>query len=117
MAKRLMRRGEGLKTTGLGPAISKWSAEAQRIVTSKTPVRRLQRRDPANAMTDPTVANQFTNNPNLKYQPTGVIPSEPPLSPSGPPGATKKAVPKPRPPSTRNKGKVIKKALTPWSRR
>jgi hypothetical protein len=116
MAKKLMRRGQGLKTVNLPKAPSKWSDEARRIITSKTPVKRLQRRDPANAMTDPNVANRFTNNPNPKYQPTGVIGSEPPMGPTTP-GATVKAVPKPKPPSTRNKGKVLRRIPTPWSRR
>lgn len=72
MVKILMRRGKGLKTLHLGKRISKLSPEADRIVTSKTPVRRLQRKAPAEAMTDEKYASQFTNNPNPKYQPTGV---------------------------------------------
>ena len=108
--------GQGLKTVNLPKAPSRHSAEADRVVTSKTPVKRLQRRDPANAMTDPAVANKFTNNPNPKYQPTGVIGEEPAMTPGSLPGVNTLAVPKPKPPSTRNKGKVLKRMPTPWRR-
>lgn len=74
MTKILMRRGKGLKTLNLGPRISKFSDEARRTVTGKTSVRRLQRKAPAEALTDEKYASQFTNNANPKYQPTGVGP-------------------------------------------
>ncbi len=108
MAKKLMRRGPGRKTLHLGRRISKFSPEARRTVTGKTSVRRLQVRDPARALTDERIAKQITNNPNLKYQPTGVIGSQAALQ-QATPGATVLRVPnKPRP-STAGKGRVIRK--------
>ena len=119
MARILMRRGKGLKTLHLGKRISKLSAEADRIVTSKTPVRRLQRKAPAEAMTDEKYASQFTNNPNPKYQPTGVHSnageSMHPDSSAG--SVTRVRVPLTPPKgSTTGRGKEIKRPAKRWKR-
>jgi hypothetical protein len=117
VARILMRRGKGLKTPQLGRRISKLSAEADRFVTSKTPVRRLQRRDPADAMTDERYASQFTNNPNPKYQPTGYSLSEPPLRPDSGAGNVKRVrVPFPPKGSTTGRGKVLTRTAKRWKR-
>jgi hypothetical protein len=59
------RVGTGLRA---GPS---WGPEALRRVTSKASVRRLMARDPLNYLTrDDAVFDQFTNNPNVKYDPS-----------------------------------------------
>jgi hypothetical protein len=118
MARILMRRGQGLKTPQLGRRVSKFSDEARRFVTSKTPVTRLQRRAPAEALTDERYAKQFTNNPNLKYQPTGYSLDEPSLqTDAGAPGVTKVRVPLTGPVGGgAGHGKTIKKPAKRWKR-
>lgn len=118
MARILMRRGQGLKTPLLGPRISKFSDEAKRFVTGKDPVQRLQRRAPAEALTDERYASQFTNNPNLKYQPTGYSLDEPSMQQdSGAPGVTKLRVPLHGPVGAgAGHGKVVKRPATRWKR-
>jgi hypothetical protein len=118
VARILMRRGQGLKTPQLGRRISKFSDEARAFVTGKTPVQRLQRRAPAEAMTDERLASQFTNNPNLKYQPTGYSLDEPTLqSDSGAPGVSKLRVPLSGPVGGgAGHGKVITKPAKRWKR-
>ena len=117
MAKRIMRKGAGLKTLGLGNLVSKHSDEAKRTVTEKTPVRRIQVSDPSRALTDEKVAKQFTNNPNLKYQPTGVNPRQETMSASGVPGVKKVRTPSPPKGSTTNRGKVLRRITTKIKRR
>lgn len=108
MAKILRRRGPGLKTLGLQAPVSKFSDAAQRFVTGKTPVRRLQVHDPARALTDERIAKNITNNPNLKYQPTGLTNNNKPRQLGvSLPGATKKRVSAPPKTQRTNRGKVI----------
>ena len=63
-------RGVSRVATGLraGPS---WGADALRRVKGKASVRVLMAKDPLNPITrDDAVFNQFTNNPNPKYDPS-----------------------------------------------
>ena len=90
------RVGTGLRS---GPS---WGEEALRRVKGKISVRRLMARDPLNPLTrDDAVFNQFTNNPNPKYDP------------SRSPGSVQALDGTPKPPRGPNSGhqKVIRRTL------
>lgn len=107
MPRILMRRGKGLKTPQLGPRESKFSwLGTKRYVTSKASVKRLMVRNPANAMHDDAIANQFTNNADLRYQPTGI----------GPQTVSKVRVPSPPVGKAAGHDKEIKRPASKWKR-
>ena len=112
-----MRKGQGLASKFLGRPVSRHSPEAKKTVTNKTPVTRLQTKDPARAVTDEKIAKQITNNPNLKYQPTGVNPRVDTLSASGYSGANKLSKPSAPKSFMSGRGKQIKRVATKIRRR
>lgn len=92
----------------LGNAVSKHSAEARRFVGKSTAgVTRLIARDPARAITLNEKADMFTDNPNMKVQPTG----------TGAQSASRVQVPKPPRGSTSGHQKVVTRAPKTWRRR
>jgi len=106
--KGVSRVGTGLRA---GPS---WGPEALRRVSSKVSVRRLMARDPANYLTrDDAVFDQFTNNPNPKYDPSrspgGVQKLDStPVPPQGQPNAGHQKVIK-RTLFNQNAGKTLKR--------
>ena len=65
-----MQRGQGKRTvsTSTTPEVSKNRPQLPQV-TAKRSVKRLMRRDPADASTQP-ISDQFTNNPNPAYNPS-----------------------------------------------
>ncbi len=106
-------RGVSRVGTGLRAAAS-FSDEARRKVTSKASVRRLMAKDPLNPVTrDDAIFNQFTNNPNPKYDPSrspgGVTKLDStPVPPQGNPNAGHQKVIK-RTLFNQNAGKTLKR--------